>query len=222
MLDRISSLVHRLSPDVAALQEADVGSHWNHRINAVEHVREKAGYAHAAAGIHNIRHGKKPLAYGNAVISKGEILSSETLPFGINELGEKGCMIAEIVSGGIVHTLINLHLDYKSRAERIGQVEIMLARIESSKLPCQPLICGDFNSTAGGDDDAVRRLHSVMKRYDDYTLWPRKGATFPSPFPVRGLDFIFVPSRYRVLRCEIIRSLLSDHRPVMITLEYSS
>ena len=222
MLDRISSLVHHLSPDVAALQEADVGSHWNHRINAVEHMREKAGYEHAAAGVHNIRHGKKPLAYGNALISKGRILSCETLPFGINELGEKGCMIAQIESKDTSHALVNLHLDYKSRTERLGQIEIMLARIESSDLVQQPIICGDFNSTYKGDDDAVCRLLTFMKKYDDYTLWPQRGGTFPSPFPLRRLDFFFVPSRYRVRCCEVVPSMLSDHRPVLITLEYSS
>lgn len=222
MLDRIAALVRGHSPDIAAFQEADVGSHWNHSINTVEHVREKAGYLSSAAGIHNVRQGKKPLAYGNAIISKGKILSSETLPFGINELGEKGCMIADIVTGDAIHTIINLHLDYRSRAERIGQIEIMLARIESSDLSNQPLICGDFNSTSKGADDAVRRLLSVMRNYDDYTLWPKEGGTFPSPFPIRGLDFIFVPSRYRVRKCEIIRSFLSDHRPVLITLDYSS
>jgi endonuclease/exonuclease/phosphatase family metal-dependent hydrolase len=33
------------------------------------------------------------------------------------------------------------------------------------------------------------------------------------------LDFILVPPSYNVLRCEILRSYVSDHRPVLIDLE---
>lgn len=221
-LDKISSLIRFHSPDIAALQEADVGSHWNHSINTVEHIRECARYPHSEAGVHNIRHGKKPLAYGNAVISKGEIYRTETVPFGTGELGEKGFMITGITLGGTRHVLINLHLDYRSQAERVGQIEIILARIESAGLSCHPIICGDFNSSAKGKHDAVSHLFSFMQRYDTYTLSPSGGSTFPSPFPVTGLDFILTPSRYRIVDCTIIRSLLSDHRPVLARYAFTS
>lgn len=203
------------------MQEADVGSHWNHTINTVERIRRTAGYDHAVEGVHNRRQGRKPLAYGNAILSRYPVHFSETIPFGTSELGEKGFMIVSVEAQGLIHTVINLHLDFKSRGKRIEQIETILEKIESAGLPGHPVICGDFNSSSKAEMDAVCHLLAFMQSYDDYTLCPNEGRTFPAHFPLKGFDFILVPSRYRVKECSIVKSYLSDHRPVIVALEFT-
>jgi endonuclease/exonuclease/phosphatase family metal-dependent hydrolase len=43
--------------------------------------------------------------------------------------------------------------------------------------------------------------------------------TFPSPLPQRALDFVFLPAGCTMARCDIVRSMLSDHRPVVVEFE---
>ena len=43
--------------------------------------------------------------------------------------------------------------------------------------------------------------------------------TFPSPLPRRALDFIFLPAGCVNVKCEVVRSILSDHRPVVVDFE---
>jgi endonuclease/exonuclease/phosphatase family metal-dependent hydrolase len=42
------------------------------------------------------------------------------------------------------------------------------------------------------------------------------GQTFPSPWPVTALDFVFLPPACRDAQSEVVNSLASDHRPVQV------
>jgi endonuclease/exonuclease/phosphatase family metal-dependent hydrolase len=120
--------------------------------------------------------------------------------------------------------LVNLHLHFSSRVQRLKQLERLLAwlrdkhRLHAREWAMPPIVCGDFNNS-GTRDDATAALLSHLSDYGDYTLHPVNGATFPSPLPRRALDFIFLPSSCAGARCEVVRSLLSDHRPVVVDFE---
>ena len=62
-------------------------------------------------------------------------------------------------------------------------------------------------------------LLSHLSDYCDYVLHPREALTFPSPLPQRALDFVFLPAGCTDVRCEVVPSLLSDHRPVVVDFE---
>ena len=81
-----------------------------------------------------------------------------------------------------------------------------------------PIICGDFNNPGTGND-ATASLLSHLSDYSDYVLQPVGGRTFPSPLPSRALDFVFLPAGCAVVRCEVVRTMLSDHRPVLVEFE---
>jgi endonuclease/exonuclease/phosphatase family metal-dependent hydrolase len=51
-------------------------------------------------------------------------------------------------------------------------------------------------------------------------MHPVGGLTFPSPMPRRALDFIFLPAGCVHARCEVVRSILSDHLPVAIEFDF--
>jgi endonuclease/exonuclease/phosphatase family metal-dependent hydrolase len=229
-LERIGQLLAETGADIVALQEVDEDSHWNWRINLLDCLRHETGLKHAYLGVNNRRAGKKPLAYGNAILSRHPVRLWENNPFGEATLGEKGFMYAEVDVGGQALPLLNLHLDYRSRERRIMQVEQVLEYLRSKPhpnhnghRPLAPVICGDFNTHSRRVGDAVRHLFEAVLKHGDYEIHPaQRSATFPAHLPSRALDFILLPHPYRARRCEALKVYLSDHRPVLLEFEYDS
>lgn len=222
---RIVRLLEREQPDIVALQEVDGSSHWNRHINLLEFLAREAGYAYSHLGIHNRRTGRLPLAYGNGLLSRFPIENAETQAFGTAELGEKGFLYSEIQLPDGHLPVVNLHLDFRSRQRRIEQVERLIEYLEArhratgAETYFSPIICGDFNSSHAKERDAVKHLIGYLEGHCAYQLLPSGGKTFPSVLPMQSLDFVFVPPTHEVRRCEVLRSYVSDHRPVVVDLE---
>jgi endonuclease/exonuclease/phosphatase family metal-dependent hydrolase len=227
-LNRIAHLIRKTEPHVVALQEVDEDSHWNKRIHLLEMLQGKSGYPYGYLGVHNRREGRLPLAYGNGLLSRLPIEYAEHRAFGQASLGEKGFMFAELALPQAQLPVVNLHLDFRSRRRRIRQIERLIDYLDEradgavSGPFFQPVICGDFNAREGRPADAVRHLFRYLQERCAYQLYPQgKCRTFPSVLPTHGIDFFFIPPAYRVRRCEVLRSYVSDHRPILIELEAS-
>ena len=224
-LQRIVRLLLKEQPDIVALQEVDADSHWNRRIHLLDYLAREAAYVHSHLGIHNRREGRLPLAYGNGFLAQFPIENPDTHAFGQAPIGEKGFLYCEIALPGGHLPVVNLHLDFRSRKRRIEQVERLIHYLEErhsengAETYFSPLICGDFNSRSTVQRDAVRHLVNYLKGHCAYKLLPNGGRTFPSILPTHGLDFIFVPPSYRVHQCTVLKSYVSDHRPVLVDLE---
>ena len=223
---RISEFLNATDPHIVALQEVDEDSHWNKRINLFEGIRSHTRFPHGIHGIHNRREGRKRLAYGNAVLSRYPVHHWENNPFGNANLGEKGFLYAEIDVGPQVIALVNLHLDYRSKMSRIAQIEKVLDYLhekhhgEGPTLSIPPIICGDLNSRSENLRDATQHLFRRILAYGEYTLYPQQSRTFPTYFPYKTVDFIFLPAPLRLVSCAVIKIYLSDHFPVV--LEFSA
>jgi endonuclease/exonuclease/phosphatase family metal-dependent hydrolase len=223
-LRKIASLVEQLAPDVVALQEIDERSRWAGNFDHLDYLRVHTRFPHAVFGINNRRTGLLNLCYGNAILSRLPLRTVETVVFGQRRMGEKGFLYVELDVQGRCLPLVNLHLHFSSRAQRMRQLERLLSwlrekhRLHGSSWAVPPIICGDFNNP-NTRDDATASLLSHLSDYCDYRLFPAAGLTFPSPLPQRALDFIFLPQGCTHARCEIVRSMLSDHLPVLIEFE---
>lgn len=221
-LRRIGQLVTDMNVDIVALQEVDEDSHWNRNINLLRIIQEECGLPYAEMGINNRRTGRKPLAYGNALLSRYPFRHLENNPFGKATLGGKGFLYAEVDVGGHSLPLINLHLDYRSRLRRLEQVGNILRYLEGREHPgapnqrLAPIICGDFNTGKKHSGDAVSYLLRFMRLHRSYHIYPNGKKTFPAFLPQRELDFILLPDFYRAVHCEVLRTFLSDHRPVLL------
>lgn len=223
-LRRIGALLDRLKPDFVALQEIDECSRWAGNFDHLDYLRVHTSFPHTVFGINNRRAGLINLSYGNAILSRHAIRASETIVFGTRSVGEKGFLYAELDVAGQCVPIVNLHLHFSSRAQRMRQLERLLSwlrekhRLHRKSWVVPPIICGDFNNPGSGDD-ATASLLSHLSDYSDYALHPVGGRTFPSPMPSRALDFVFLPAGCRNARSEIVRSMLSDHRPVVVEFE---
>lgn len=220
-LDRIAKIIRDHDPDIVALQEIDESSHWNGHINLLDYLQSATGYPVALHGIHNRRSGRKPLAYGNAFLSKHPVKSWKAVPFGTKRLGEKGFLEACFNVDGTELDLINLHLDFRSRRSRIQQVDHLLSsvheRAENDPYHLPPIICGDFNTSSNRIRDALHHFIARSAASEAYTYFPRQERTFPAHFPSRGLDFFLMADPFEVVSTEVVRSYASDHLPVLIT-----
>jgi endonuclease/exonuclease/phosphatase family metal-dependent hydrolase len=224
-LRKISALLGRLTPDVVALQEVDECSRWSGNFDHLDYLRVHGGFSHSVFGINNRRTGLFNLSYGNALLSRHPITAAETVVFGRGSVGEKGFLFTEIEVAGRCVPLVNLHLHFASRAQRLRQIDRLLAwlrdrhRHRARAWAVGPIVCGDFNTPSTGDD-ATASLLSHLSDYGDYGLHPQLVPTFPSPLPRRALDFVFLPAGCRLVSCEVVRSMLSDHRPVLVEMEF--
>lgn len=222
-LRRIAALLRRIRPDVVALQEIDQRSAWAGNFDQLDYLVQETGMPYSLFGVHNRREGRINLAYGNAILSRHPLISGETVSFGERQVGEKGFVYAELELPGGKGNLpfVNLHLHYRSRAKRFGQLNQLLSFLQEKKAahggswPTLPLVCGDFN-TPEKTADVTGVLLQHLRELGDYSLHPRSGRTFPSVLPVRLLDFVYLPPRARNPRSRVLRSLISDHRPVMV------
>jgi len=220
-LRRIGDLLVELDPDVVALQEIDQRSRWAGNFDQLDYLSRHTGMPYSVFGIHNRREGLLNLAYGNGILSKHPILVSETVSFGQSQIGEKGFIFAELDLRGQRVPIVNLHLHYRSRSRRFKQLDVLLEflrekrRAHGGEWPVLPIVCGDFN-TPESSGDVTAALHRHLNDLGDYTMHPRKGRSFPSPLPARLLDFVFMPPQVKAPTCLVVRSMLSDHRPVMV------
>jgi endonuclease/exonuclease/phosphatase family metal-dependent hydrolase len=220
----IAALLGKLAPDLVAMQEVDERSRWSGNFDHLNYLKIHAGFREAVFGINNRRTGLLNLCYGNALLSRHPIVHAETVVFGRRLLGEKGFLFAEFDVGGCVVPVVNLHLHFSSRFQRLRQIDRLLAwlkdqhRLRSAKWSVMPIVCGDFN-TPSTRDDATASLLSHLSDYGDYRLYPALTPTYPSPLPQRALDFVFLPSGCRFVSCQVVKTLLSDHRPVLVEME---
>jgi endonuclease/exonuclease/phosphatase family metal-dependent hydrolase len=221
---KISLLLADLNPDIVALQEIDENSRWAGNFDHLEFLREFGRFEHSVFGINTRRSGLLNLSYGNAILSRHPIVEWENVAFGQRQIGEKGFLFAEIDVHQRRIPVANMHLHYRSRVHRFQQVDRFLAYLHDKQRhrhahwAVPPIVCGDLNNTHSSSDATVTLL-SHLHDYGDYTLHPQTGYTFPSPMPSRRLDFVFLPPGVTRAESHIVRSFLSDHRPVVVDFE---
>ncbi len=221
-LEAIAELLLKLKPDVVALQEIDQASSWAGNFDHLLFLQEAMGMPHALFGLNNRHSGLFEYHYGNALLSRHPIGDSENITFGSKRVGEKGFLFAELEVGGACVPILNMHLHYRSRVQRFSQVDRVMDYVarkhndRGHQWVMPPIVCGDFNNSAANQLDATARLYRYFMTHGDYSLHPAKARTFPSVLPQRALDFVFLPPQCREVYCLVVRSRLSDHRPVLV------
>ena len=219
---KIAALIRRLGADLVAVQEIDENSRWNGSFNHLTFLSEHCGLPFTAIGLTNERGGRYPLNYGNGVLSRWPIRHAESTTFGRRQLGDKGFLFVEIeLKADRRLPLINLHLHHSSRKQRLLQADILMKFMTERRQQrrphwvAPPILCGDFNNAAHRPD-ATAMLLGFCEQHNNYAMLPKAGRTFPAALPAFLLDFVLLPEECRPVHSEVVRSYLSDHRPVLV------
>jgi endonuclease/exonuclease/phosphatase family metal-dependent hydrolase len=228
---KIARLITRLQADIVALQEIDEDSRWSGSFDHLEFLRANTGLAYAVHGVNNRRAGRFHLNYGNALLSRFPVHHHETVAFGGGTIGEKGFLFAEIETPAGRLPLVNAHLHHRSRPARLRQAARVMHFLDQQRAHRQarwrtgPIVCGDLNNPAGRPD-ATNSMLDHLGRFEDYALFPRgrtgrAAHTFPSVWPRRPLDYVYLPTGCTHPQAMVVRSFLSDHRPVLVEFNLS-
>ena len=155
--------------------------------------------------------------YGNALLSKLPILSSETIPVPDpdpktgTEYYETRCLLKAKLDGGITVLVIHFGLN---QDEQENAVNTVLENIEKEKC----ILMGDFNVTP---DDAI--LNPIRERMKDTAdCFKKPLLSFPSDKPEVKIDYIFVSPDVEVINADIPDIVASDHRPHVATVNIHS
>lgn len=236
-LAAIARTLKELSVDIVILNEADFDCSWSHRINQAKVIAAEAGYPWRAeqrnfdASIPFFA-----LRFGNAVLSRWPIRHVERIDHPAARWWEpalagwkRGLLCTVDVPGLGRLNVVAAHFDQSAMEEdtRIASAESIRQRLKRDSHPA--IIGGDFNTAPPGFPRVVaKRLErtalSVFTEDGAFHTLPLaepapEDATYPAPDPKRVIDWILVPSGWRIISRRVVVTDLSDHALVVMEVE---
>lgn len=241
-LDAIADLLKEIDADIVVLNEVDFESSWSHKINQAEYLAEKSGYAYWVEGRNlDFRVVHYMWRFGNAVLSRYPIAEAEIVDLPSYKkrevwlAGKKRAVLATLDVPGDENSpagksrinVVAAHLSHRSEDVRELSAQMLCEIAKDSSVPT--FIVGDLNSTppnfpsSNSSDDG----RNAMATFDASDLFYREPMTPPKEarmtFPANNanqvIDWILVPRRYRIVNYAVVKSELSDHRPVSAEVE---
>lgn len=212
---RIAEVIARCKPDIAALQEVDVG---RARSGGVDQARMIAAHLQMEAHFHPALH-LKGEQYGDAILTAlpARLIRAAPLP----STGEpRGAIWMAVDVGGAEVHVVNTHLGLRPR-ERILQVTTLLGPgwLGSAKCRDAPrILLGDFNAVPSSIS-----YRTLARHFRDVQVHAssRPRATFPARFPLLRLDHIFLGASIEAVEAQVPSDVLtriaSDHLPLVAT-----
>lgn len=219
---RTAAVLAELGADVVLLQEVAQNGRWygGHGTRQVDVLGDALGMPHRSYFV-NVRFGPRRGEYGNAILSRTPIQTSENIDLTLPERKARSVLHAELrlpTEGSHTRTLhvFNLHLGLGER-ERREQLRRFLAfrTLQGIQQRTPVLVAGDFNDVWG-------TLGKRVLEPAGFVGPPRPMRTFPAWAPVRALDSLYVRGDVEVVRLERVRTPLtraaSDHLPLVTEL----
>ena len=214
--DAFADAIRSLAPDVIGLNEVrDAGTSDGYDAQA-RILSEKTGlkYFYFAEAIRF--KGTNP--YGNALLSKYPIVSSETIgipdpdPKGYKGYYETRCVgkVKLDIGGGRTLTVLTSHFGLNPD-EQENAVKTVLGAVE----PERCALMGDFNVKP--DNPVIAGIRERMTDTADAFREPL--LSIPSEAPRVKIDYIFVSPDIKVLSADIPDLRVSDHRPHVAEIE---
>ena len=147
--------------------------------------------------------------YGNLVLTRLPLIVAHThnLPLGDEQRGVVEVHV-EAPFGPIAVFCTHWGL---TDDERVEQAEATVRYIKRAKLPA--LLAGDFNEGPDG------RAHAILTAAG-LTRLGTSEPTYPAVDPETCIDHVYGTTHWRVEDSYAIPSLASDHRPVVVELQY--
>lgn len=219
--DRILQVIRSAGADVIALQEVDVNRQRSKQVDQARFIAEQLEMSHHYYAV--FEHCDEQ--YGLAIISRWpltHVQSDHLTPANPPRRCEaRGAMWVELDSPWGAVQVINTHFGL-TRAERRRQATMLLSDRWLGRLSGDESVvfCGDLN--AGATSPEYKMLAAKLRDVQTHAAIRRPYATFPSPLPVRRLDYILVSRAWTIQRVLQPRTptaaIASDHLPLCVDL----
>jgi endonuclease/exonuclease/phosphatase family metal-dependent hydrolase len=215
---RIASIIGYYHPDIAMLQEVDEGAPRSRGLDLGRELAEILGYEHYAIG-HNVtlRKGR----YGNATLSRWPLTHACNIDLTIKPKKRRGALYARC----------RVRRERRSRTLAVFNLHLGLAGFERKRQLRRFLGSGPFARlhertpvVLGGDfNDFYGTLGPKLLEPVGFRPTGPTAATYPSIYPVRALDALYVRGDLVGVRCGRSRLRVardaSDHLPLVADIQ---
>lgn len=218
---RVARVLAQFDADIVAIQELDVGRGRSRGEHQLEIIAGELGLeaCFCVAVEHEGGH------YGHGLLSRRpmEVVRRDLLPGGPRRAREPRAAVCVSVPWQAHRILVfNTHLGLGGD-ERDRQIAGLLGPrwVGGVNGDVPVILCGDLNLHPGsrGYRQLAARLRDVQAHAPGHTAQ----RTFPSVYPVRCLDYVFVSGHFAVHAARVARDALtvltSDHLPLVCDLE---
>lgn len=221
-IERVADLIREKDPHLVALNEVDVGMERTGYIDIMELLAESLDME----PIFGKNLDREEGGYGNGILTKLPLLSSENLHLDMSEDGEqRGLLQTEVEFEGVRIAFMTTHLDHQSDVNRqLAVQQIIEVKDKYSGIPV--IIGGDFNAAPDNGIIGTMNVH-----FTDVLEEAGEGTGYTIPVPIssanRRIDYIFYSNslveenrpRLKPVHMEVINSTASDHLPVYAEFE---
>lgn len=230
-LRQIADLLRDLDADVVVLNEVDFDSSWSLSTNQARFLAEQAGYPHWVEQRNlDFRVLSWKWRFGNAILSRHPIVQAKVVDLpGYSAVetflaGKKRAIECTIELNGERARILAVHLCHRSEAVRARSAEMIVDIASSAAVPT--IVAGDFNSSPTGfpNSESTKGAGNAMDILDVSARFQRRPEqpsgspgelTYHSARPASTIDWILVPSAWRIVEYRVEPSTLSDHRPIV-------
>ena len=234
-IDAISDFIKSLNADIVVLNEVDFNCTWSGHQNQAEAIALRAGYAHRVEQRNtNFHFIYGSWQYGNAILSRFPITDVELADFPAYRnwerwlLGSKVGAVATLqISSRQQLRVLGIHLEHRDETTRCRAANRIAELAIRSTVPM--VLAGDFNSTPSSfpHSQQSKKRENAMDLLLETELFsfppniqPTKNQlTFSATEPRMVIDWILIPPQWKFGKYEAFDCELSDHRPVVATLE---
>lgn len=213
---KVIDLLKREQPDIIALQE--VIQDPDGKNNTAEIIAKKLGYHWAFASVNSFTHEGRKVDWGEAILSKYDIVKSEVLELSTDPR-HIGLDASIHVEGTMLH-VVSTHLTHTHQATSKHQ-EAEAASLTRLVPKDHMVIMGDFNAVPESKTIAIMRESLVDADPNNLPTWcvyPDGCAMCQLGEVKHRLDYMFTTSDLHTSDYRAISSDGSDHLPIMATL----
>ena len=226
-VDRIAQLIKEEKADIVAIQEVDRGVERSKKIDIITKLADLTGMTYAFGKTIDYQGGE----YGNALLTRFPIFEERNVLFKkISEAEQRGVLLLVLGIAGEEIIVANTHFDSQGndslRVASVSELKNILKAYSSRPT----ILCGDFN-----DIPSSRVVTQLKEEYLD--AWELAGTwegfTFPADIPKKRINYVFTNNsrkpdststavHLRALSAHVVRSLASDHVPLLVEFELST
>ncbi|MBI2889799.1 MAG: endonuclease/exonuclease/phosphatase family protein [Nitrospirae bacterium] len=221
-LDDVAEVIRNAKPDAVLLQEVDRFTERCGGEDQFERLRSTLGWNGVFAPAHRYADGVG--VHGLAILSPHPLFEDAVFPLApVPGHKDRALLRARLEWHAKTISLYSTHLvawwhgrgtARKDREAQAAQIRAILAED-----PHFIVLGGDLNMSRRAKAFEILAADALVDAWDSagVGLW---GATSYSFFPLLRIDHLLVDRRLRILRAFVVRSLASDHYPVIADLQF--